>query len=81
MTRIRIDDAFIRGNADGSRWTIGTRGVALTLAAGDGHFALIALRGSGQTDTPRTVLQPPCAVDAAEIGAWQFTGAAVEKAV
>ena len=37
---VRVDDAFVRSNRDGSRWVVGTDAVELTYALNGGRFQL-----------------------------------------
>jgi len=80
---IRIGDAFIRGSADGSRWTIGTKAVELAFEAGDGRFRMMAfnnkLEASNLQYLAKSAASSPCAVSAAEQQAWKFEGASAEK--
>jgi len=83
VARIRVDNAFIRGSADGSRWTIGTKAVELAFAADDGGFRMVAfnnkLEKGTRTYIAKGVASSPCAVSATGQHAWKFEGASAEK--
>ncbi|MDD5706929.1 MAG: malectin domain-containing carbohydrate-binding protein [Kiritimatiellae bacterium] len=40
VTGARVGDAYVRGSADGQRWTIGTEAVEMRLEVRDGRFAM-----------------------------------------
>ena len=44
MTGIEVGDAFVRGSADGSTWTVGSEAVALTYEARDGGVTLTSFQ-------------------------------------
>jgi len=83
VARIQTGDAFIRGSADGSRWTVGTKAVEMAFEAGDGRFRVISfknkLEGSIREYIAKRSASPPCAVGAADQSSWIFKDASAEK--
>ncbi len=49
MKSIRVDDAYVRGSADGSHWKIGTGAVEWTYAFGNGALWLAGFRNKAVT--------------------------------
>jgi len=62
-SNIQVDDAYARGSADGTEWTIGTKAVQLVFQAKNGQFRLISFENRTRPTpvqylTPRTAVAP-----------------------
>jgi len=79
MASVQVDDAFVRGSADGSTWTVGTKNVQMTYAAKDGLFTLTGFRNklaSPPTEyIPKDCPMAPIAAGPADDAPWVLTGA------
>ncbi len=80
MACVQVDDAFARGSADGSTWTVGTDAVELSYAARDGLFALTGFRN--KLTSPPTEYIPEGGAVAPVIvgeGSWTLTSASATR--
>jgi len=84
MASVKVGDAFVRGSAGGSQWTVGSAAVELTLSVTDGRFELTSFRNKLASPAaeyiPAGGAVAPISLGEAGEGPWTLTDARATKA-